>query len=88
MDTGEHKKLSGVEYESVNALFGIAVGSAFNIQNQGGIPYKISIGSTKPAVDTKAFRIAPPSLDALIEIKAGNSEVWALGKVIIHAETN
>lgn len=88
MDTTEHKKLTGVEYESVNALFNIAIGAAFNIQNQGSLPYKISISPTKPALDTEAYRIAPADLSTLIEIQAANSEVWVLGKTVIHADAS
>ena len=86
MDTVPRVKLEGVEYQSVNAMFGILVGTAMNIQNQGGTPVRVSVNTVKPQADTEAFRIAPADLSVLTEIKTGNSEVWVYGNSIVHAE--
>lgn len=81
------KVLQGQEYESVNTLFGIAVGTAFTIQNQtDGDKFKLSIAASKPVVTTLAYRLSPSNSDAIIEIPAGNPEVWAYGHCQIQAE--
>lgn len=85
-DTLPRKKLTGLEYQSVNNLFSITTGVAFTIQNQGHTPYKISIAATKPSLDTRSYRIAPAEFGSLVEIPAGGNTVWVLGKTIIQAE--
>jgi hypothetical protein len=81
------KRLKGVEYESINTLFGIAVGTAFTIQNQTkDSTFKVCISATKPANDNLAYRLSPSNGDKLIEITAGNPQVWAYGFSQIHAE--
>jgi hypothetical protein len=81
------KVLQGQEYESVNALFGITVGTAFTIQNQtDGKKFKLSVAAAKPVVNSLAYRLSPSDSDSVIEIPAGNPEVWALGHCQIQAE--
>lgn len=80
------KQLQNQEYESVNSLFNIGVGTSLTIQNQGDKACRISLADAKPDVKTKAYRNVPASDNALILIPAGEPEVWMLGVSQIQAE--
>lgn len=86
MATAAYEKISNDDWVSVNLLFGITVGVAFNIQNLGGKPCRYHIGTLKPAVESNGFRVIPAERSQLLFVPAGEEEVWVRGQTIIQAE--
>lgn len=70
--------LSGLDWENLNILSGIAVGSAITIQNQTNQNVFIAISSVKPVSSFKGFAI-PPKLESLANVPSGENIVWVFG---------
>lgn len=70
--------LTGTDWQNLNTLTSIAVGTSIEIQNQSSSVVILAISPTKPALDFKGF-IVPPLPSEIAAIGAGESTVWALG---------
>lgn len=66
---------TGSTPQKLSVLSSIAVGKAVRIENFGQYPVYYAIGSTSP--DKSGFRkIEPHGFGKVVEIAAGQSEVW------------
>lgn len=89
MTTLARQTILSDEYVSLNALFGIDVGTAFNIQVQYIYSLRVHFGTAKPPRDTDEFRLVPASLTDIYFIESGSEEVFAradMNSTIVHAE--
>lgn len=77
-DTISSINLSGTDWQNLNTLFGITVGTAIEIQNQSSTSILLAISPTKPALDFKGV-VVPPIPSELATVDAGESSVWAIG---------
>ena len=87
--TKEIKEVGVDDYVSVNALYGIPVGTAFTMQlqynynvkghfrNDYGV--KAHFGTVKPTVDTKEYRIIPAVLTELFYVEPQSEELFVCG---------
>ena len=70
--------LTGIDWQNLNTLSGIAVGSSFTIQNQSSDPVQLAISPTKPPINFNGI-ILPVDPATLALISAGEDIVWAVG---------
>ena len=78
-DTISNVKLLGVQYQNLNTLTGIAVGTKLEIQNQTTEPVRLSISSTQPSLNTDKFFLLKDDISIIATISAGENNVWAFG---------
>ena len=86
--TNKTEQLNGKEYQSVNALFAIPIGQAFNVQNIGPSKVKFHIGDARPEVSTLNFRVLPALPEVLLQVPSREKEVFLLGNSQINAEVD
>ncbi|AAN55960.1 hypothetical protein HRJ35_16270 [Shewanella oneidensis MR-1] len=79
MPSKEIKTIGTDEYVSVNQLYNIPVGTAFNIQVQFMYGVRAHFGASKPPVETVAYRIIPALLTELYYVEQGSEELFLLG---------
>lgn len=77
-DTRETIRLSGLDWEDVGALTGIAAGTAIYLQSQSSTKIQMAISATKP---NKSFQgvILPNDVKYPATVTAGENTVWLYG---------
>jgi len=77
-DTIDVITLTGTDWQDLNTLSGIAVGTAISVQNQTNQVVFIATSNTKPSITFKGLAI-PPVLSELASVSSGQSTVWVKG---------
>lgn len=77
-DTRNTIRLSGEDWEDVNAITGIASGTAIYLQSQSSMFIQIAISATKPAKTFKGMFL-PNSPSYLTNVTSGENKVWLYG---------
>lgn len=74
-------QLTGVDWQNLNALSGLAVGTAIEVQNQSSTAVSLAVSPTKPDINDINFVgfVVPPVPAAIANIGFGEDIVWAIG---------
>jgi hypothetical protein len=86
-DTLNAITLSGEDWEDVNALTSIAVGTSISVQNQTNQAVFIAVSATKPALSFVGIAI-PAVLSEMVTITEGENKVWLKGKGPVSIQVN
>ena len=77
-DTLPSFELTGVDWQNLNTLSGVAAGTALSIQNQSADIVTLAVAAAKPALGFKGV-VLPSSAADIAYVEAGANIVWGFG---------